>query len=64
MKVTYFLYDNALANNETVVMLEQLGLHMTMLDLKTWFRAGKYVRHTLKSLLLIFNNYPIMRCHK
>lgn len=27
MKVTYFLYDNALANNETVVMLEQLGLH-------------------------------------
>ncbi len=24
--------------------------NMTTLDLKTWFRAGKYVRHTLKSL--------------
>lgn len=23
---------------------------MTTLDLKTWFRAGKYVRHALKSL--------------
>jgi hypothetical protein len=37
-----------IVNLSYILTLQDSFRGMTVLDLKTWFRAGKYVRHTLK----------------